>query len=302
MKVIQHRNQSYGDWRDACFALKNYYDSDETFALFCEWSEVGYQGYNKDACTKLWDSIKNDSEKPITLGTLREWAKEDNPEEYKAWREKYEFTAELKLIHTFRQAEVAEYIAQKYSKNLIYKDEYWYHFNEKTKLWKRANRDALLLSFIHLSIKGIIAKITRSYKGKKKQLKRKRITNIDELDRVDAVLDDCENSLNSIGRVGFMEGIIKYLKGKLEMDVNLIVMDNILSFNNGVYELDTGTFRERVQDDYLTIALKLDYSETRVQETIDWIKNEIFYKTYGKTIAEEILQYLGILHYRINAL
>ena len=54
-----------------------------------------------------------------------------------------------------------------------------------------------------------------------------------------------------------MEGIIKYLKGKLEMDVRFNGMENILSFNNGVYELDTGTFRERVQDDYLTMALAI---------------------------------------------
>ena len=101
LKVIQHRNQSYDDWRDACFALKNYYDSDETFALFCEWSEVGYQGYTRDACAKLWDSTKDDSEKPITLGTLRKWAKEDNPEEYKAWRDKYEFTSELRANPRF---------------------------------------------------------------------------------------------------------------------------------------------------------------------------------------------------------
>ena len=96
--------------------------------------------------------------------------------------------ASLELIRAFRQNDVALYIAKRCSKNLIYKDEYWYHFNEKTKLWKRANRDALLLSFIHLSRKGIIAKIARSYKGKKKQLEAKEDPNIDELDRVDAVL------------------------------------------------------------------------------------------------------------------
>jgi phage/plasmid-associated DNA primase len=55
--------------------------------------------------------------------------------------------------------------------------------------------------------------------------------------------------LKKLGEVSFRKGIIEEIRTMLESETKFNTQANVISFKNGVYELDTGLFRDRVQRD-----------------------------------------------------
>jgi hypothetical protein len=90
--------------------------------------------------------------------------------------------------------------------------------------------------------------------------------------------------LHKIGGTSFLEGIIKQMKVNFKMDITMDKAENLLSFSNGVYELDSGVFRKRERSDYITKCLPIDYREAD-KRIVDEIRNLIN--------NEEVLQYFG---------
>jgi hypothetical protein len=73
------RTHDMSSWISVGMALKN---SGYNFYLWNEWSSHA-NNYCEEACKKHWKSFKSNKEKPLTIGTIKFWAKQDNPEKYK---------------------------------------------------------------------------------------------------------------------------------------------------------------------------------------------------------------------------
>lgn len=85
------RADNYNNWIEVGFAIVNeFYDcsfeysEEELFILWDEWSQKSDK-YDENISIKTWENLwnKGPREEGITFGTVRRWAKEDKPDEYR---------------------------------------------------------------------------------------------------------------------------------------------------------------------------------------------------------------------------
>jgi hypothetical protein len=67
--------ESYDDWRDVGFIFKHTSDSKESLELFHKFSAINETKYDKAYTNAFWKTIKQ-TKKPLTIGTLKKWVKE----------------------------------------------------------------------------------------------------------------------------------------------------------------------------------------------------------------------------------
>ena len=80
------RSIDYNDWFNVCAALKY---NNNNIQVFLDFSKKSTSNYNKQSCINLWNSIKPNHQKPITLGSIHYMAKLDNPLKYPLYIKKY---------------------------------------------------------------------------------------------------------------------------------------------------------------------------------------------------------------------
>lgn len=77
------RADSYSDWILVGICLHGIENSTRCFNLFNEFSKKGKSYENEFVCIRKWNSFSNSNMlRKVTIGTLKFWAKEDNPAEY----------------------------------------------------------------------------------------------------------------------------------------------------------------------------------------------------------------------------
>jgi len=69
--------ESYDDWRDVGFIFKHTSDSKKSLELFHKFSAINESKYDKDYTDAFWKTIKQ-CDKPLTIGTLKKWVKEQS--------------------------------------------------------------------------------------------------------------------------------------------------------------------------------------------------------------------------------
>ncbi|KAJ3060174.1 hypothetical protein HK102_009634, partial [Quaeritorhiza haematococci] len=80
-KLNAQRADDYSLWRDVGFAIHHSTcGSDKGLQIFDEFSRRCRIKYDEYAVADFWRRIKDDSEYPPTFGSLKAWAKQDNPE------------------------------------------------------------------------------------------------------------------------------------------------------------------------------------------------------------------------------
>ena len=68
-------SNSYDDWRNVGFIFKHTSDSKECLELFHKFSEINTEKYDKSYTDAFWKTIKQTT-KPLTIGTLKKWIKD----------------------------------------------------------------------------------------------------------------------------------------------------------------------------------------------------------------------------------
>ncbi|KAJ3056037.1 hypothetical protein HK102_011249, partial [Quaeritorhiza haematococci] len=80
-KLSAQRAHDYSLWRDVGFAIHHATcGSHKGLQIFDEFSRRCRIKYDEYAVADFWRRIKDDSEHPLTFGSLKAWVKEDNPE------------------------------------------------------------------------------------------------------------------------------------------------------------------------------------------------------------------------------
>lgn len=70
------KNNSYDDWRDIGFIINHTSKTEEAFKLFDLFSQKNKEKYDKLYTRQFWNTIKQTSKKPLTIGTLIKWVNE----------------------------------------------------------------------------------------------------------------------------------------------------------------------------------------------------------------------------------
>ena len=273
--LSDERTDDYTKWVQVIWCLHNIatdvgQDEDRLKQLAVEFSQRSPK-YEAGCVDRIWDRARNQGNR-ISLGTLRYWAHEDSPAQYEAIcmseRSRY-FEDSLSNTNT----DVARYFAYAYQGQFKYCQDKWYIWEghrwmvdeEKQSIEIRRRLSEFLFKYYVPEIQKVQSEITRirtqlrmlpDDAGEDKKEMEARIEQVQEKQK--SVLKVME----SLKTVSFKNNIVsecrelfhdRHFFNKLDRNPDLI------GFDNGVYDLKAGTFRDGCPDDYVSMSVGYDY-------------------------------------------
>lgn len=282
VEILSHeRSDKYKTWIKVGWCLHNI-DFKSKILLDC-WIDFSKKSpkFKSGECEEKWSQMKVDPN-GLKIGSLHRWAKQDNPEEYKKIVKKglNELLNKSLSGSTQSIAKVLHY---------LYKDEFvcsctktnsWYRFQNHK--WRKDGN----ASKLRLLIRG---DLLQKYEDLNVYFE-----NIMKETNDKSLKETYENKIQSIGRViskiediSFKEKLVRECADYFYDESFLEKLDyktHLIGFENGVYDLGMGLFRDGEPDDYVTLTTGYDY------------------KPYSDDdpIASEILVFLGQLFQEFN--
>lgn len=292
MMLKLDRADSYHDWIDVGMCLKNI-DSVHGLNLWIEFSKQSNK-YKEGCCDKLWKSFevrkKEKGELAITEGSLRLWAKKDNPDEYaKLQSQNIEW-----LIYQSRfmtDADIAKVAHFMFKEDIVccYANDkpFWYEF--KNHRW-RPSPDGIALKL------KITNELSKQYNlTAAKYLEKAR--NIED-ENQQTIFNEVAKQLTMIAiklkMCHFKNSVFNQCKELFYVPLKdfyekLDENKYLIGFENGVYDLKEGIFRDGLPTDLLTFSTGYDYIK---DDDIEFEYIE-FVKTFMKSIVpDSVLQFL----------
>lgn len=318
----KNRFNDYDSWMRIGYILKstvfqyqhlNIMEND----MFEIWNKYSFEycpkKYDHNSCVTTWnnlDKIGKDSNKkwPYTIGSLFYYAKTDNPVEYEKLKNTGISNQIIDMIQ-IREYDISEIISpifiNKYicidtvKKSVYYcgNDNSWYLDKNSNSIYEWFTKHITLIidEAINTNYKlqeGIVdLNENEQIDDKDKKLK---------LDKYKKQLNKLLNAREKVGTKTFIDHTWSFILNKIfdknnrfqrKLDVNC----NIISFNNGVYELGKG-FRKRKLTDYTTLSTGYDYIEYEninqeyIKTFLKWIDDLIYNK--DETTRKDEIKYL----------
>ena len=288
---LPFRYNDYSCWLEIGLALHNIGDGSYEYLELWDNFSKNSDKYESTCCRAKWNSFTK-KEDGYNIGSIRRWAKEDNPRLY------IKYTYELGLFTdiTFKALEdpydnhIANVISSLYKDDFVYdpSSQAWYNFSEHR--WKSSKKEPLdllnamsntVVDFFNRCFNGIYIKswfnkengkdrynaannAEKTYKMIEKKLK-------DHTPKI-KILNECKEGFKKDNFMDILD-LNKYLIG----------------FKNGVYDLQKGYFRNGIPTDYISMCTNYDYIEYNKNDPIfQEVKN--FIKTIQPDITKEDTQ------------
>jgi len=269
----------FKDWRNIIFAMKNEGFSEE-FAI--QTSDRGIGDFTP-LTEKAWEKIWNAETSEFTMGTLRFYAKRDNPEEYEELTFKIfepdkniDFCCDDNTPDTY-YAFLYEFLKPNNTLYIKEDDKYYTWINNK---WIKENeKGAYLRSNIIETLTNYFQKLIYYYVNKKRKLELEDETSTTYLDTYKCVIKSLNYRKAEVNKTHKLNNIwteLKsiYLKNSLSHDIQFDMNPDIIGFNNKKYNFKTKKFEDIVYDDYISMSCKYDYEEPK-EDKIKTIENII---------------------------
>ena len=244
------RADNYNLWLQLGWCLHNIdYRLLKTWIKFSKKSKK----FRSGVCENEWEYMDHDG---LSIGSLYLWAKQDNFGKYKELTyndlQKYLYRS-LNSSHY----DIAMVLHQLYKDEFIYaRKKVWYQFRNHR--WTKLDEGIALKQRLSTDLVKKYQKLKTSITLKQQ-----------ELDSDDPDYKRYEDQLKQVS------GVILKLKGNtfkkniMEECQELFYVENfenlldnnryLIGFNNGVYDLSIGTFRDGIPDDYLTYNTNINY-------------------------------------------
>ena len=279
--LLPERVDGYDNWIKLGWCLHNI-----DYCLLTDWIEFSRhsKNFDPDECRLCWDNMRDHG---LSLGTLRMWARQDNPKKYSEIREKGLET----LLYRCRErnaTHISNYVSAKYEGHFVCASialKEWYHFTGHR--WKYMEDGWVLRD----KIANEVCQDFQIFANKMFEMMQNVGRKMNQNRSQKNIFDDDENT-NHLG--GDYEGfkanykIFSDLAVKLgdsamlnnvmaecrirfldeEFKNKLDTNDNLLHFTNGIYDLQNDTFREGYPEDYVSLSTKLSYVVPEDEE--DW--------------------------------
>lgn len=239
-------------------------------------------------CEYEWDHITLGG---LTLGSLYMIIKNDSPDKYKLWRcDQIDF-----LLYDAvkwpkpRHSDVAMVMHKMYNDRYVCassKHDLWYEFYNHR--WHEVDNGASLILMMMTEVQtkflDFVNRLTEKAQDPQAFEKEK---NEKRRDRAYKIMAE-------LGQAGFCGNVLKMCK-VLFLDANFLKKMNenrdLLSFENGVYDLKQGLFRDGSPDDYITFSTGRNYHnfDWQDQEIIDC--EEYLSKVFVNPVLRDYFQY-----------
>jgi P4 family phage/plasmid primase-like protien len=272
------RADNYDNWIQLGFCLHNI-NKTELLKIWIDFSKQSIK-YNPGECNKLWSNMNTKSD-GLKMGTLKMWAKQDNPQEYE------QIVRNNLIYFVFKSKDgshhdVANVVYNAYGN--IYKcvsitKSIWYEFRNHR--WHLVEQAYTLRKLISSEISMLYYIVAKRCQEKAIEIAQTNPENADAYIKKVSVFNNIATKLKN---TGFKDSIIKEcaelcydgeFMEKLDSNPHLIV------FENGVYDLTNMRFREGIPEDCASYTTKYDYSNQDIPE----VQNEI--KAFMNSISPD---------------
>ena len=244
------RADNYTDWINLGWVLRNIdYRLLETWIDFSKISSAYIEG----ECQQLWDKMRKDN---MGLGTLRWWAKQDNPIKYVNVIN----TAIIKLIDIALNSDGSHFDIACVV-HAIFKDEFkaiskdvWYKYDKQHHRWVKGREGLELRKILSIDIC-------------KKFMERSNYYNEQCDDPIQKAINEekskkCLKIATQLKNSSFKDSIMKECRTLFideKFEELLDSRSHLIGFDNGVYDLKMHIFRDGMPDDYIYLSTKQNY-------------------------------------------
>jgi P4 family phage/plasmid primase-like protien len=300
IKLLNKKRASeYNDWIIVGWTLYNI--SQKLYPEFVEFSKLDIQKFELESCKKIWmqcdlrekRNIDKGGSSGYSISSLHKWAQDDNIQEYKKIIQE-RVNKLLEDADTKTDYDVAKVLFEMYKHEFrcssITHRSWWQFINHRwikidgaytlsLKMSEEFAKDLALLSASY-----IINSTTEV--GQKSDTLLKKSNNIVKL------IQDLKKKTYKDRLIGECQNLFYDKEFMQNLDENHF----LLGFDNGVYDLKNGIFRNGLPDDYISKSVGYDYVE---YNKTDKVINEImtFYQSIlpEKDIRDYLLYYTSSL-------
>ena len=247
------RAENYEDWIKLGWTLRNI--DHRLLDAWVEFSRVSSK-YVEGECNALWNKMRTDT---LGIGTLRWWARQDNPQKYEEIRN----SNVISLIDRCCGSNGAHYDVACVV-HALYKDKYrytvkdtWYMYMEDQHRWVRT-REGLKLRMI-MSIDIWRRFCDRSHHWSNESGKTQDQNDQERFNMKSKTLLEICTKLKT---AGYKDSVMKECKGLFTDENFEELLDShthLLGFENGVYDLRMHEFREGLPDDFISFCTGRHY-------------------------------------------
>jgi P4 family phage/plasmid primase-like protien len=281
------RARDYKSWRRVGFVMRSIDDS--LYNEYVEFSKKEINKYNegKVTCRQVWDDAANYCNFSA-MGTLRHWARTDNPKKYNdIIRRIYDNL--FGKAETNKHVDIAEVVHALYKDRFVCVDiakKKWYEYQSHK--WVAVQSAYTFEELISLEIRNMLA-MHCSEKLRKAVLENDDGFNSDyEHKKYQKLLKLTEN----LGDVKFRENVVRACANKFfdpnfqtKLDANVY----LVGFENGIYDLKEMCFRDGLPTDYVSKTVGYDWKEFNENDKIFEKINKFFSEVQ---INEDMREYL----------
>ena len=253
--ISSSRADSYDTWLDIGIILWNIGEGcKEALDLWIEFSSLtNKDNFSETSCVHQWSNMHKEDK---GMGSLRFYAKQDNPEEYKKWNQKKQNNSIKKSLEGGHN-DIAKVLYEKYRDQYVCANiakKAWFEF--KNHKWVRIEEGVELR-------KKISDELPELFEKQKKQMIEELNEN-DNDDQITKVRKSFSKLITNLKCSNFKSNVMKECSEVFYNGEFLNKLDKnpyLICFENGVYDLQKGLFREGRPDDYLSMSTKYDYKD-----------------------------------------
>lgn len=247
------RSEDYTEWMYLGWALRNI--DHRLLDCWINFSKNS-QKFKEGKCEQLWYQMKEDT---MGMGSLRWWAKNDNPDKYNEILNETIFPFIDKAITSDgTHYDVALVIYKKYHD--VYKcagEKAWYRYEKKQHRWVCMPEALELNTKISTEIHLLFLERSRYYTNMSMHEKNEEtaITYKNKAQKAITIAQKCKNT-------PYKTNLLKECKGFFIEDKFEELLDSkphLLGFTNGVYDFKLGMLREGNPNDFISYSTNIKY-------------------------------------------
>lgn len=287
-----NRSIEYKEWSEVGWCLHNI-DSDRLFNTFITFSKKAGELFDEAACTKLWEDAREDG-KLSHIGTLRNWAKEDNIEAYESYKNTSIFH---RIVNDEMMGDDNDIATIMYE---MYKDKYicssiskkdgkgWFEY--KNHRWRKVEAGTTLYKLISSEVHDQFTAARMYYVNS--LIGRSYNTN-DWHDCKAKKYADIARKLKTVAKKNNIMTECAHLFYDEDFEEKLDANPNLICCENGVYDLYNGIFRDGMYNDFVSKTTKIKYipynPKSKIINQIDRFLSEIQTNTFDKKYLKFLL-------------
>lgn len=251
MRAVGHHDWMMVGW--ALFSVSNASARGQEI-----WTNFSLKTEDHDAqrCAYEWSRMKNRG--TITMGTLRYYAKQDNPRDYAKFLTEQQRKSALDLS----ERGLAFMFHQHCQFDFIYCKRNWYEF--KDHYWRRVDEGLQVQTRMYNTLSACLKTLASSYQDEISEMRRNEEDDTADSEKLSGKAKSIEMCISSLGRSRFISAVFGFCKEFFhdqEFGQKADTDKYLIGFENGVYDLRLDLFRPGSPTDYLTRHMAASYRE-----------------------------------------